>query len=178
MNSQSINDWIQSISAIAILIGLVFVVLELEQNREAMQAQLTNDGYQMLVQTQSSLLGESPVDVLAKACDAPDTLTTADFILLDRYYFQLVQTQVSRLQHLGSRGRAFYPPDYWKTMIGPWRAIFSTSVGREWWRTGKFEPEIRALGDEVLAHWPRDNRGLGQASACDFSAWKAAIAQP
>ena len=175
MDFQSINNWIQSISGLAILTGLLFVVLELEQNREAMGAHLSNDGYQMLTQTQASLLGENPVQVLAKACDEPESLTTADFILLDRYYFQLVQTAISRLKHLGSRGSSFYPPDYWKTVVGPWRHIFSTTVGREWWRTSVFDQEIRALGDEVLSTWPEHNLGIGQPNACDFSEWKSAI---
>jgi len=80
MDSQTIFNWIQTVTGLAVLVGLGLVIWELQQNREAMQSQLTSDGWQMLTNRNASVLGESPAEALAKGCEAPSTLTAAGWI--------------------------------------------------------------------------------------------------
>ena len=169
MNSGTLNNWVQTITGLAIVLGLALVIWELQQNREATQSQLTTEGWHLINQTNTALLGESPADVLAKACDTPDALTTADFIILDYYFSEIINHRIFRLRSLARRG-SFYADDYWKTAkIDQWYWIFSSPAGRAWWRTGVFSgnTELRAFGDDVLRNWT--------AKPCVDPQWKSFV---
>ena len=165
MNSERINDWVQSITAVAIVIGIVLVILELQQNRELAQSQLTSDGFGMISQARTSILGESPAEALAKACDNPESLSTADYIVLKHYFEGILSDSVGRLYWLSRRG-SFVSDDYWKTgSNAELRLIFGNPAGRAWWRQANLiPPEIKSVGDELLnARQPRP---------CISSGWK------
>jgi hypothetical protein len=130
------------------------VILEMQQNREAVQSQLTTEGFHMLNQNYLALLGESPAEVLAKACDDPSSLSTADLIILDSYFENIVLSRVSRLYWMTIRG-SFVSEEYWKSDLGQWDEVFSTPAGRAWWRATRLSVpvEVKEFGDEVLANW-------------------------
>ena len=69
MDSDKLNNWIQSISGLAIVVGLGLVIWELQLNREAIQSQLTTEAFHMINQFHTSTFGDDPAEVLAKACD-------------------------------------------------------------------------------------------------------------
>ena len=169
MDAQKLTAWVQAVTSIAIVIGLALVVWELQQNREATQSQLTTEGWHMMNQFHTSVLGEQPAEVLAKSCDAPDTLTTADFIILDHYFSELLSHRTLRLKSLSERG-SFFSSEYWKTVPG-WYWIFSTPAGRAWWRWASpgFDAEIRAVGNEAMSN----RRWLD----CDYSEWGLLISE-
>ena len=168
MNWEKVNSWIQTITGIAVLIGIVLVVLELQQNQEAAQSQLTSDGFGMLNQSHISMLGESAAEVLAKSCDAPETLTTADLIVLDHYFTDVALTRINRLYSLNRRG-SFVSDEYWKSDLGQWNGIFSIPAGRAWFRSGQFSfpDEVRQFGEDVLADW--------KPAPCISADWKPLI---
>lgn len=152
MNTEQLNSWLQTGTGIAILIGLVLVIWELQQNREAAQSQLTTEGWHMVNQTSNAMLGESPAKVLAKSCDAPETLTTEDLIVLDQYFSEVLNHRVIRLVSLTKRG-SFVSDEYWRSDLGQWHAIFQYPVGRAWWSSKHWKPDIQKFGDEVLSDW-------------------------
>lgn len=170
MDAQKLNAWIQSVTGIAIVLGLVLVVWELQQNREATRSQLSTEGWHMMNQFHSSMLGEAPAAVLARSCDAPEALTTADFIVLDHYFSELLNHRIIRLKHLSERGSSFFSSDYWKTASG-WYWMFSSAAGRAWWRwsSGDFDVEVREVGDQALAKREKTN--------CDYALWAELISE-
>jgi hypothetical protein len=149
----NLNLAVQTITGIAILVGLGFVVWELKQNREATTSQLTIDGIQFAAQQDLALFGEEPSEVLAKACFNPDQLTDADLFRLNGIY-TLRLYSVDRLISLTERG-SFYEDGYWKVYADAHFAlIFNTSVGRNYWlrfRESWPRDELVKYGDELLA---------------------------
>ena len=59
MNYQSLSNWIQIVTGIAILVGLGLVVLELRQSRDIALAQLSSDLF-MMRSAQLSVNGREP----------------------------------------------------------------------------------------------------------------------
>lgn len=103
MKSDRFFSWIQFVTSFAVVVGLILVIFELQQNREATMSQLSSDYYQILVQHNSAAFGENLADSLAKACNDPEGLTHAEHIVLEAYYSQLI-SGVQRLYYLSQRG--------------------------------------------------------------------------
>ncbi len=96
MDSQKIGNWMQSLTAVAVLIGLGLVVWELQQVKTLTRAQLSSETFAINIGYQASLLGDAPIEVLAKACMEPENLDAQDLILLG-YHYDSVQRQIVRL---------------------------------------------------------------------------------
>ncbi len=151
MDSQQITNWVQVVPGVALLVGIGLVVWELQQNREAFQSQLTSDAFHNMSQRNITLLGEQPTKVLAKACDAPDSLTRAELRILKAFYMEHLNS-LRRLYVIAGRG-GYYDVEYWKRYPSDITVIFETEVGKSFWRTmtGWLEPDVKRFGDELLA---------------------------
>lgn len=152
MGTETINTWVQTITGIAIVVGLVLVVLELQQNRDAVRSQLSNDAFQIYTDFGTAVLGENAAEVIAKACESPTELSAADLVILDFFYSEL-ERRTLRLKVLEDRG-GFYG-DEWKTNeLGNWTMLFETPVGRARWKLPiPRDQEVQVVGDMLLEHW-------------------------
>ena len=92
------KHWLQVISNVAILIGVILVVWELRQTQAISRAQLASDGIIAQMELSHTLMGENPGLVLSKACLEPDNLTSEEKTIL-------AATFRSRLL-LGARSRS------------------------------------------------------------------------
>ena len=81
------RDWIQITSSVAIVIGLVVVIYELNQNFLNARAQLTHDDYVNIHAHLYTLMGENPALAIAKARKSPHELTEEDRIVVDAHLF-------------------------------------------------------------------------------------------
>ena len=89
-------DWLGIATCVAVVIGTGLVIWELRQGREIAQAQLTAAAFGRLSQEIQSLLGEESMEIKAKACTSPESLTPADMAIL-------VTTQKSRSSSFSNR---------------------------------------------------------------------------
>ena len=166
MKSSNIERWVHALTLFALLAGVIVVIFELRLNREAIEANRINSGYGRYSTLNMTLMGESPAEVLAKACESPNELTTAEFFILDAYFFELMtlvraERVISIVHGTGDR---------WKEVSqGPFAIMFRTIPGRVWWGDGWGEPEISTFGNEILAQTNWLDRGC-QARFDDFRA--------
>jgi hypothetical protein len=150
--TETINNWVQTITGIAIMVGLALVVIELQQNRDAVSSQLSNDGFQIYTDFGTAMLGEDAADVIAKACETPSELTTADLVILDFFYSEL-ERRTLRLKTLEERG-GFYGDEWRTNKLGNWTMLFETSVGRAYWKLPiPRDQEVQRVGDALLENW-------------------------
>jgi hypothetical protein len=150
--TETINNWVQTITGIAIVVGLALVVIELQQNRDAVSSQLSNDGFQIYTDFGTAMLGEDAADVIAKACETPSELTTADLVILDFFYSEL-ERRTLRLKTLEERG-GFYGDEWRTNKLGNWTMLFETSVGRAYWKLPiPRDQEVQRVGDALLENW-------------------------
>ena len=110
--------------------GLVLVVLELQQTRELVRAQLAGESWNLAYTRYTSLSGESPMAVLAKACDAKEELTTEDMLVIHNVFFQYLGTAL-RSKDIESIGN--FSTARWKTVFDSTvGAIYSIPYGANW----------------------------------------------
>ena len=98
------SSWIsitQAITNLAVVIGLVVVVYELQQNRALMQLQMTSDHFALAAGTFSSGMGEEFPEVYARACTSPHDVSHSDAVVLLNYY-QALWSQFERLRRADS----------------------------------------------------------------------------
>ncbi len=148
MNQQSVSNLIQALSSIAVLIGLVLVIWELQQSREIARVEQQTAGYVLFEDGVKSLMGEHAAAALAKACEFPGDLTIEDMIVLDQAFIVIVGRMRSLLR-AKNVSEEFTPVD-WRAWQGNFSAIFSTEYGRWWWTRVDWEPEIMEAGNRYL----------------------------
>ena len=147
--SDKFNFWIQTLTSIALIIGLALVVWELQQARDATTSELYSQGFQIISDSNNTILGEDAAQVLLKACDSPAELSREELFILQTYYEDLLNRQ-RRIQWI-SRQAGFYSDEIASsTDLGVWHGIFSTEPGRAYWRSTVVESELRAVGDAAL----------------------------
>ena len=86
MNRTGFGAWVQGVAAIAVVVGLILVIWELQQARQLARAQVSSDSFALASQINAVVLGETAAKVVEKACDTPESLTGADFEILRAYY--------------------------------------------------------------------------------------------
>ena len=79
MNSDNASKWLSLVANIAILMGLGLVAYELNQNSQLARTSLIHEGNALENQVWSNLLGEAPVDVIAKAVECPESYDLCRF---------------------------------------------------------------------------------------------------
>ena len=154
MESQTVSNWIQVVTGIAVLIGLGLVVWELQQSRDATLSQLSSDYWNFASQERSAIFGENAANVLAKACNEPTELTESDLVILEQYYEGFIM-RIDRMMRLRDRGD-FYGRDQWREAIPTLDMLFVSQPGRAYWTSVAptwVNPEIYAAGNEYLANW-------------------------
>ena len=153
MNYQSISYWVQIVTGIAVLAGLGLVAWELRQSREIALAQLSSDFFLMNSGHNSALMGESPADVIEKACDSPEELTKSDYRIL-RSRFGEVLDRVRRTRAIAESSDLMADDDWRIYATANFQLIFNTHAGRAWWGANDqswLASDIRQVGDSILA---------------------------
>ncbi len=142
MNSQTVANWIQVLTGIALLVGLVLVIFELQQTRDLVRAQLTSDGFRSLSENQRAFLGESFAETYAKACFSPDSLSDAELIQMHAYHEDQITMAARARIHTDV---ASHSQTWRQTARGRIRDWLSTKVGRAAYMSGRDK--------EILASW-------------------------
>jgi hypothetical protein len=147
------RDWLQICSNLAIVVGLVVVVYELNQNHLHVRAQLVMDDYTNVLGRHSDVMGENPASVIAKARSNPEQLTEEERIVADAH-LSYVYVQLGSQSYMTTLGIF----EYWKEIAVPVvNEIYDYPYARAWWkehRTAKREwaGELDALIDQILGY--------------------------
>ena len=157
MNTQSLANWVQILTGVAVVIGIALVIWELQQAREIARFEQQNAGFAQFSQHLQSQMGENAASAVAKACDDPDGLTTEEMFILDRYYLDVLNNMRAPL--LASMVSEDLTTFGWERWVGNFSTIFATEYGRWWFETSNWEPEIMEAGREYLA-----NREIGSCA--------------
>ena len=128
MNSKTIANGIQTLTGIAILIGLALVVLELRQSRELARAQLAADGWAEGMALDRSQLSENFAVTRTKACLTPNELTDSELLEMQAYNSHVMGSLRRRrgYEHIGDYNELSWARAK-EDQIGQW---LSTKVGR------------------------------------------------
>ena len=87
MNFEHLNRWLTLIANIGIVIGLVMVAIQIQQDSDLARAQLFSDHTDSRRDWNQAMMGESPMEVVAKSIERPAELTLAELHVMDFYGF-------------------------------------------------------------------------------------------
>jgi hypothetical protein len=146
-----LSDWIQILTAIAVLAGMGLVIYELRQTKELALADLLLQGYAFANEVDNTLIGENAAESLTKDC-LGEQLTPQDVIVLDEYFSAMFDKANAYRDVMGFARE----DDDWQFNTRENLAhIFSTERGRIWWEveTARWyvEPEVLEIGNQLLS---------------------------
>lgn len=78
MNNNRLAGWLTLGANVAVLIGIVLIVVELDQNRDSMRAQTRNDLSNSIVQLMSMIASDGELASIRRRADAGEELSTDD----------------------------------------------------------------------------------------------------
>ena len=85
MNITSLGNWLQTIGTIGLLIGVVLVIVQINQNSQLVREQIYQQRLSDRYAWRHAMLGENPAVALEKAILKPTEVTLADHIVIDAY---------------------------------------------------------------------------------------------
>ena len=146
----SMNKYLQILTNIAVLAGIILLIFELNQASNLTRAQLYDGAYDAAVTRNLTLVGESPAEILAKAMYAPETLNETDAVTLNQFYNSLL---TSWYRNKDERGIGYFG-SYYAFVVKAEAYLLNTIPGRAWWDSVRNlnEPAIRDIVDEYLAN--------------------------
>ena len=94
---------VQLITGAALLIGVVLVLVELQQTRVLTFSQMVQERFTSIIDHDSKIYGENLANVFEKSCQSPDDLSLAESMIMDAYFEnQIAQiVRYKTLQELG-----------------------------------------------------------------------------
>ena len=100
---EKFNNWLQVSANVGILLGLIFVGLQLRQDQQLVSAQKQAESRDSIIEWQSAVMGEGAARALALSASKPEDLTDEDITVLIFYTGGLVNhlRRAARLEELG-----------------------------------------------------------------------------
>ena len=152
MNLDRLNSWLTPLANIALLIGLVLVVYELNQNRSLARMDLVNEGNVVQNSIWANLMGDVPGEVIGKALECPEEMTYADFMAMDAFLFTSMNA-LYRNYELAQEG--IFTAEEWRESVDTYSSWFlGNPFGRAWWTEEArnfFPSEFASHVDEQVA---------------------------
>lgn len=154
MTDDRLSFSLQLVTAIAVLIGIGLVVLELRQTRELVRSQFIGETHSIWINRSLHLAGEDAYKVLAKAC-SEEQLDLEEMIRFN----EVMNSYVHGAMRLWQIYRVTEFSDVYLTgAAGQLGEVFSYPLGNAWWSIYReFYPgEFVAFADQVAAGFPRE----------------------
>ncbi len=142
------RDWIQLTTNVAVVIGLLLLIYELNQSRDLTRVQVVDAAYNAAVSRNLAVLGESPEKAIAKSVFSPNEITQSEAVVLSQFYTALL---VSWLRNKDERGLGYFERSFEEVIVSE-VYFLNTVPGRKWWASirGFTDPEIVAAVDKAL----------------------------
>ena len=106
--------WIQTLSSIGVLVGLVVVILQLRQSEESLTAQLIANQVSTKSELINRTMGENIAESISKLNGKQEKMTDVDLYQLDALFTSLF-TEIAISKLYGELG--LYSADAWKRQV-------------------------------------------------------------
>ena len=133
MDTGKINQWLILGANVGVLVGLVLVVLEINQATVATKAEMLTSYQGRWIELNNSMQDLGFAGAWAKAIERPDELTTSEMIQVGGFLWAFVD-QINlhqRLWELGVFDETVPPVE--AIVIGNTRFFFGNAFAQSWW---------------------------------------------
>ena len=160
MRKQNWKDVVELAGITAILIGLVFVYLEIQQNGIVARASLASGTSDQIDSIYQQLSDPQFAAVYSKSLQSPGSLTESERMQLNGYF--------SRFMPMFGRERILYRLGLWESpdaIVRTFAPTFlATGYGKIWWSVRKetVEPDMAAAIDDAIRA-PAERAQIGLA---------------
>ena len=153
------HDWIQIVSTLAVVAGLMMVIAELRQSHDQAQAQLMLDDFISLHEHQYTLMGSDPAEAIVKARTSPEQLTDAEKMIVDAH-LRVEYERLAAYEYIYGVTDLF--DEDWETVVPvAIEEFYFYPYAREWisnhqQRGQDWNPRLEQIVNEYLALNPLD----------------------
>ena len=144
MKTKNLQHWVTVAANVGVLIGLIFLVLELGQNSAIATAQARLDYASGWREVDGVRQDPEFAAILAKSFEEPENLSFTEVIQLDAYYWGVIDQMISAQvgADSGVRERPFQT-----AAIEAAEMHFSNDFARAWWRQVRWHWEDAGQDD-------------------------------
>jgi len=106
MQMSRLNDWLQLLTSVGVLVGLLLVVLEIRQNNELARAETSAGTFAMWESLSQSEFQSDINDLFVKSIEHPSELTTSEIMDLNSWLVNVVSIyqRNARMHAMGLAG--------------------------------------------------------------------------
>ena len=146
-----LNDWLQLAAALGVIAGLLLVAVELRQESNLTRAEMGFEAFGAFEQIYRSAQNEMTANAIAKACENPLEMTTAEHTIVTNYYSEVITGIIGRELYMQERG--LFEDDLRQVASYVAEHVFGCEYGRSWWQLNRqtWDPSYVPYLDEALA---------------------------
>jgi len=123
--------WLTLGANLGVLIGLVLVIVQINQNTQLARSTYRSEGNVVANQIWANMMGDRIGEAIEKSVECPDELTHAEFMALDAYLFTSIN-MIYRDYQLAQEG--LYSDADWKGTVDLYvQWYLANPFGRAWW---------------------------------------------
>jgi hypothetical protein len=153
VDSDRLNRWLTLGANIGVVIGIILLIVELDQNRDMMRAQTRNDLASEIVGLLSETSFNSEISSILVRCENGEELTDTE-----AFQYRLRTNALFRYfenVHYQYR-QGLYDQSEYETQRIAWRGALSSMRAAESWCAyrSSISAEARAAVDELVPHMP------------------------
>ena len=147
MDSDRLNRWLALGANIGVLVGLLLVLLQMNQNEELLRVQITNEFFESYIAADTTFAGENLPAIWQKSVEEPENLSIAEMRAMEAQTFSPLSRWVS-LYRLAEAG--IVDNSFWKSQVDMDVTFYFTSpYGRAWWEVFKEQLPVSYLPTEL-----------------------------
>ena len=157
MESSKLLQWLNILTGIGVLVGLVFVALEIRQTNVIAFAEARGELLADYQQQAMSNYGPEIADLFIKSVEEPEQLSDAEIFKLNAYLVAVMSVLNKQAVLYYDFGWAAEPSD---DILDNARFYFGGHFARSWWQENKYwmDPNLVELFDQHIAENPASNR--------------------
>ncbi|NJM35884.1 MAG: hypothetical protein HC850_15665 [Rhodomicrobium sp.] len=156
-------QWLGLLANVGVLLGLVLVIVQINQSTQLARAAYRNEGNVAWNQMWASMM-DGRLDAVSKSVECPNEMTHDDFLALDAYLFSALN-MLYRDYQLAQEG--LYTEDDWKRAVELYAHWYlANPMGRAWWdelARSFFPQEFSEHVDETLKRSGADHHAYWRA---------------
>jgi len=143
MKSEKINSWLSLGANIGVVIGLILVAYQINQDADLTRIQLFSDATTARNEFNQALMGDNPLEVVAKSIESPNELTLAELQIMDAYLISALN-EIRRLELLRRTGL-----DVENSVEGIHEYYFGNNFARAWFEGYGGEKNFPAMTERI-----------------------------
>ena len=143
MKSERINSWLSLGANIGVVVGLILVAYQINQDADLTRIQLFSDATTARNEFNHALMGDNPLEVVAKSIESPYELTLAELQIMDAYLISALN-EIRRLELLRRTGL-----DVENSVEGIHAYYFGSNFARAWFEGYGGETNFPDMTDRI-----------------------------